>query len=76
MPIHFPDSIDIERPFFSKVLAKSQDISPTVVTGIGNIRDFTRKYTTISCTVFNLYRLSQLYSPIYNPLNSQLFPLI
>lgn len=76
MTIHFLDTIDLERPFLTQILAKSLDIAPTIVMRIDDVGDLTCKHASASCAVFNLYRLSQLYSPIYYLLNSQLFPLI
>ena len=76
MAIHFPDSTDLERPFFTKISAVSLDIAPTIVMRIDDVGDLTCKHASASCAVFNLYHLSQLYSPIYYLLNSQLFSLI
>ena len=76
MAIHFLDSTDFERPFFTQIHTKSPDIASAIIIPLDDVRNFTYKHASASCTIFNLYRLIQHHRSINHLLDSHLFSLV
>ena len=70
MSVHAHDSIDFERSFFAHIQTICLNIHATIIVGVPNVGDTTRKDLPISRTVFYLNLLIQLYSPVNHFLDS------
>ena len=64
MPVHFLDPADLECTFLLDVQTISQDVLTSIIARVYDVRDSTREHPATPSTIFNLYRLSQLYSPV------------
>ena len=64
MTVHFQDSTDLESTFLLDVHTISQDILSTIIARVYDVRDPTREHPATPSTILNLYRLSQLHSPV------------
>ena len=64
MSVHFLDPADLECTFLLDVQTISQNVLPSIIARVHKVRDSTREHPATPSTILNLYRLSQLHSPV------------
>jgi hypothetical protein len=72
MTVHFLDPTNLECAFLLDVQTISQDVLPSIIARVHKVRDSTRKHPATPSTILNLYRLSQLHSPVNHLLDTHI----
>ena len=72
MTVHFQDPADLECTFLLDVQTISQDVLTSVIARVHKVKDSTREHPATPSTILNLYRLSQLHSPVNHLLNTHI----